>query len=437
MNIYRHKIFREGTAVHRQNRLTWTKRMLGFYLFVAIFAPLIANEEPLIIVQNGNWSMPAFQSDAYVMLNSEGKDLKLRRSEVNWQEMEADFILFAPVPYGPASSDMINSDYVSPLSAQWKLSEQNGERERLSWRHRHWLGTTKTGADVLSGIIHGTRLSLMIGCASMAIAGLIGILTGGLAGYFGDRGLSVNRKSLVASVLLFIPACYYIFVFPENRIDMSPTSITGGEGYFLFLKTLLFIFVILLPFFLLKKERENLISRSGLVIPLDSMISRAIELFLSIPRLILIITLAAIARPSALSLILILGFTSWTGIARIVRAEFIRLKHEGFSETTVAMGYSPARRIFRHLLPNSIAPVRVALIFGIAGAILSEAGLSFLGIGLEPGTVSWGSLMAMGKEQFSAWWLVLFPGLTLSILLLALNRMAEEDTVQKLMEEKI
>ena len=110
----------------------------------------------------------------------------------------------------------------------------------------------------------------------------------------------------------------------------------------------------------------------------------------------------------------------------MIRAEFMRLKSSGFSEATHALGFSNFRKIFYHLLPNACIPIRVGLIFGIAGAILAEAGLSFLGIGLAPGTVSWGSLMAAGKEQFSAWWLVIFPGLSISVLLFVLNRIADQ-----------
>jgi peptide/nickel transport system permease protein len=435
MNLFRNRKFREGIAGNGPVRTYWTMRILVFYLFVAIFAPLLANEEPLLLIRNGKWSMPAFQSDAYIILNRDGKDVKLRRAEVNWRDIDADFKLFAPVPYDPASSDMFNADYVSPFSGQWKESEDAPQREALTWRYRHWLGTTKSGADVLAGIIYGTRLSLMIGFASMAIAGLIGLISGGLAGYFGDRGLRVNKSSLILSAFLIVPAWYYIFIFPERSIDIGMSTDVDTEGSFLFLKTVLFSFILLFPFMAKKKVGFMRPAGQTLLIPLDSIISRTIELFLSIPRLILIIILAAIARPSVISLILILGFTSWTGIARIVRGEFIRLRSEGFADAAQAMGFSPARRIFRHLLPNSFAPVRVALIFGIAGAILSEAGLTFLGIGLEPGTVSWGSLMAMGKEQFSAWWLVLFPGLSLSVLLLALNRLAEMSPVNKAMHE--
>ena len=164
----------------------------------------------------------------------------------------------------------------------------------------------------------------------------------------------------------------------------------------------------------------------GIFIPIDSIVSRFLELFLSVPRLILIITLAAISRPSVLSLILILGFTSWTGIARMVRAEFIRLRESGFVDATSSLGFSPTRKIFFHLLPNAFEPLRVGIIFGVAGAILAEAGLSFLGIGLSPDTVTWGSMLAAGREQFSAWWLVVFPGLAISVLLLILNRMSDE-----------
>ncbi|TAH39118.1 MAG: ABC transporter permease [Bacteroidetes bacterium] len=404
----------------------WIRWVFSMYIFTALFAPFIANKAPLFMIKEGNWYFPAFQNSAYVIIQENGKEIAVLKEAVNWHAIKNEFQLFAPIPYDPSSSDLINYNYVSPFAQQYTESEKPpSELKPLSWRNRHWLGTTKTGADVLAGLVHSTRLSLLIGFFSMFIASVIGICIGSLAGFFGDKLLKVNRRSLILSLILVVPAGFYIFVFPENNLELPETE--SIPAYFSFLKVLLFLFIIALPFTMKINKSKKDSPQTLWTIPIDSFISRGIELFVSVPRLILIITLAAISRPSAMSLVLILGFTAWTSIARMVRAEFIRLKNMGFMESAISLGLSNFRQIIYHLLPNAIVTVRVGIIFGIAGAILTEAGLSFLGIGLYPDTVSWGSMMAAGREQFSAWWLIIFPGISIAILLIMLNRIADEN----------
>ncbi len=410
-----------------QQQPSWVRLIFKLYIFVAILAPVLANEEPIFMVQNGSVSFPIFQKDPYLSIDIDGKDVKVLRSTIDWRTIQADFKIIAPIPYNPGASDLSNFNYVSPFEKQVINSRSDDTiSEPLPWRYRHWLGTTKTGADVLSGLIHATRLSLLVGLLSMAIATIIGICMGALAGFFGDSKLKVSRKSLVISALIFVPCWYYIFIYPEQNIDLKSAGVISIPNYFMFLKIILFLFLLLLPFLLIKNQTGQALLHKKISIPLDTLISRFIEIFLSVPRLILIITLAAISRPSLISLVVILGLCSWTGIARMTRAEFIRLRESGFYESTSALGFSTTRKILFHLLPNAFIPVRVGIIFGIAGAILAEAGLSFLGIGLAPETVSWGTLLAAGREHFSAWWLVLFPGLAISILLIILNRLGDE-----------
>ncbi len=405
----------------------WVKRTFLLYLFVAVLAPLLANKEPLFMIQGKQWTFPAFQQKPYILLDVEGQKVSLNRASVDWKSVPASIKIFAPVPYDPSTSDPYNYNYISPFAPQWaQINPSTNKAEPLPWRFRHWLGTTKTGADVLSGLIYSTRLSLLIGFLTMLLASLIGILIGALAGFYGDHLLKVNKMSLLISLLLIVPAWYYIFQLPL-KVDVLSTNIQDtNPPSFVWLKVLFFIFILCLPFLLHRNMAKYSFFKKQISIPLDTLISRFIELFLSVPRLILIITLAAISPASVWSIILILGFTSWTGIARLVRGEFIRLRHTGFSDATASLGFSPARKIFYHLLPNAFAPVRVVIVFGIATAILAEAGLSFLGIGLPTDTVSWGTLLAAGREQFSAWWLVVFPGIAISLLLMTLNKIGDE-----------
>lgn len=159
---------------------------------------------------------------------------------------------------------------------------------------------------------------------------------------------------------------------------------------------------------------------------IDSIISRAIEILNSIPRLLLIISVAALTKEKSLGLIMvILGLTSWTGIARFTRAEFLRTKNLEFIQASKALGYSELRTIFIHALPNSFAPVFIDIAFSIAAAILAESGLSFLGIGVPDDLVTWGSLLTAARSQIEAWWLIIFPGMAIFITVTIFNLMGE------------
>lgn len=158
----------------------------------------------------------------------------------------------------------------------------------------------------------------------------------------------------------------------------------------------------------------------------DLMISRIIEVVICFPSFFLILTIVAMVGPGLLNIMIVIGLTGWTGIARLVRGEFLRLVDQEFVLAGKALGYSPVRLIFRHVLPNAMAPVLVSATFGIAGAILTESGLSFLGLGISIPTPSWGSLLADGREALEhAPWLIHFPGLAIFITITAYNLIGE------------
>jgi peptide/nickel transport system permease protein len=154
----------------------------------------------------------------------------------------------------------------------------------------------------------------------------------------------------------------------------------------------------------------------------DSLISRLIEVILTLPTFFLIITVVAMFQQGSVWLIMILiGLTGWPGIARFTRGEFLRVRNMEFVSAANALGFSNARIIFRHVLPNSLAPVLVSAAFGIAGAILIEAGLSFLGFGVPPTVVTWGSVLNDARNDIHAWWLAVFPGLAIFLAVVAYN----------------
>jgi len=158
----------------------------------------------------------------------------------------------------------------------------------------------------------------------------------------------------------------------------------------------------------------------------DHVISRVIEVVICFPSLFLIIIIMAYLPPSVFTIMLVIGATGWPGVARLVRAEFIRLSGQEFVLAAKALGLGAPRIIFRHILPNAMAPVLVLAAFGIAGAILTESALSFLGIGVPPDTPSWGSLLKAAQgDPRGRWWLTVFSGLAVFIAVTAYNLLAE------------
>jgi len=154
----------------------------------------------------------------------------------------------------------------------------------------------------------------------------------------------------------------------------------------------------------------------------DSLLMRFVDVVLSFPSLYLLISLVALLGPSIWVLILIMGGSGWTGTARIVRAEFLKLREQEFTEAARAMGAGNLRIIFRHLLPNAMAPIIVATTLGVPGVILGESALSFLGLGVLPPQMSWGTLVNAGLPFFrTAWWLPIFPGAAIFLCVLGFN----------------
>jgi len=151
----------------------------------------------------------------------------------------------------------------------------------------------------------------------------------------------------------------------------------------------------------------------------DLGISRLFELMLAIPTFFLLITIAATLRPNIFYTMIVIGFTSWVGIARFTRNEFLKVRNLDYVTAAVALGTPTRRIVVRHILPNALAPVLVSVVLGIASAILTESGLSFLGIGVPADLVTWGSLLNEARSNSFAWWLAVFPGAAIFLAVVA------------------
>lgn len=228
----------------------------------------------------------------------------------------------APVPFGPNDVDIAHR--LEPPTAQ------------------HHFGTDDLGRDVLARMIHGARISLMVGFTATAISLVVGSVLGALAGYYGGAA--------------------------------------------------------------------------------DWIVSRVIEIVLCFPFLFLVLGIVALFKPSLYTIMIALGLTSWTTEARFVRGEFLRIRNLDFAHAARASGARDARIIFRHLLPNALAPVLVSASFGVASAILIESALSFLGFGVPLPTASWGGILAIAEEHIQyAWWLAFFPGVAIFLTVASFN----------------
>jgi len=158
----------------------------------------------------------------------------------------------------------------------------------------------------------------------------------------------------------------------------------------------------------------------------DTIIMRFVDIMLCFPSFFLILAVIAFLEPSIWNIMIVIGLTGWMGITRLVRADFITLREREFVQAARVIGASDFRIIFIHILTNAMASVLVAATLGVAGAILTESALSFLGIGVQPPTPSWGNILTAGKDNIDiAWWLSLYPGLAILITVLGFNLLGE------------
>jgi len=344
---------------------------IAILVFFAVFAPFCANSMPLLMSKNGVLSAPVlrylsiedvwilasfviavalyplkldglrkwllffvFSVSAAVIANVTIKPpvLVIYEDFRSPAFTQADWRIMPPIPYAP-------SDYLRDLGSPGL------EAPFASSGHTHWMGTEENGADVFSRMIHACRIALSIGFIASGIALAIGIVVGGLMGYF-----------------------------------------------------------------------------SGIV---DMLGMRLVEIFEDIPTLFLLLTFVAFFGRSLYMMMVIIGVTVWSGYARYVRTEFLKLRKQDYVQAAVASGLPLHSILFRHMLPNGVAPLLVAVSFGVAGAILSEATLSFLGLGVVDAP-SWGQMLDQAvKSSTFNWWMAVFPGGAIFMTVFAYNLIGE------------
>ncbi|MCS7188795.1 MAG: ABC transporter permease [Bacteroidia bacterium] len=398
----------------RQNRPAYYSLwVVGILAVIAISADFLAYNKPIIASYQGEIIWPIFRDYEEKWFGLKLWTPELRKAD--WRSLELEWAVWPPVRYAPEELDLRNAPAVSPF----------GEQIIRNAAERHYLGTDNLGRDLLSGLIHGTRISLTVGLVSMGISAIIGILLGALAGYFGDTSLQVSRATLWTGSIGVLLGLFYGFYLRRYALGEAL-----GESFLAFLASLIesllwfagVVGICWLPSRILKKTRWG---AHRVHLWVDLTISRIIEVMISLPTTLLIFTVAAVAKPSLFLVMAVIGLTSWTGIARFMRGEMLKVRSLDYIQAARALGYSDLRIMFLHALPNSLAPVLVSIAFGIASAILVESGLSFLGIGVPPTTVTWGSLLSAARSATNAWWLAIFPGMAIFIVVTLFNILGE------------
>ncbi len=365
-----------AAQVLREVFMQWGARVglfwIGLLVVVAVFAPFLANSHPVLLSEHGEVSSPllryltaadvtllvifltavalyffniSFRTKfgivimvsivAGIFCNAVITPPQLSIYEQyreNQQTGAYDWVIYAPIPY--SAKDYLRDEGDTGLEAPMAAQQRS-----------HWFGTDENGADVMSRMIHASRIALGIGFVATGIAMIIGTIIGGLMGFF-----------------------------------------------------------------------------SGIY---DMIGMRLVEIFEAIPVLFLLLTFVAFFGRNLYVMMIIIGITGWTGYARFVRAEFLRLREQEFVQSAVACGLPLYSILFRHILPNGMAPVLVAASFGVASAILAEATLSFLGLGLVDDP-SWGQMLnqAVQAATFN-WWMAAFPGGAIFLTVFAYNLIGE------------
>ena len=274
------------------------------------------------------------------------------------------------------------------------------------------LGTDDLGRDIFARMLQGAWVSLTVGFVAVGISVIIGIFLGGIAGYFGQRHVRVDHLLGILFLMIGMVLLATHFAYAGATIIL----ITAGFA----------IYRIRTKALLKKKQTtwKRMLQKDTLSV--DTLIMRFVDVMLCFPSFFLILTVVALLPASIYNIMIVIGLTSWMGATRFVRAEFLSLREQDFVAAAKALGLSNLRIIFRHMMPNAVAPVLVSATIGIATAILTEAGLSFLGFGVPPPHATWGNILSDGRRFiFDAPWLTFVPGFAILIVVLSFNLFGE------------
>lgn len=260
---------------------------------------------------------------------------------------------------------------------------------QLGARFVHWLGTDERGRDVAAALVAGARSAVLTGVTAMAMAMSIGLVLGALAGFWGDDRLRVRRGRWWLTLMGLLPA--WFFAFTARQYVLAEGGLTEWLKSAAIFAGIVLLFNVLgrmlcrIPWF-----------GKRVTIPADLIIMRLAEVVNSIPGLIFIFVMAALLPKEDQSMwvmIALIGVISWTGAARFIRADLLRVRELDYVTAARGLGFSEARILLRHALPNALRSTMIVFAFGVASAVILEASLSFLGFGGYTFNTSWGTLL--------------------------------------------
>lgn len=366
----------------------WALGVIAVYAFLGIFNSLIANDQALIAQKKGEWIFPAFEDLLFDWgLKSHGA--------IEQETKDFQFALFPIIRYKATTLDVSHAGFTKP-------ADGSGQG--------HYLGTDQLGRDVAAGVVRGCYTSFRIGLLATLFCALLGITLGLLMGYFGNKGILLNTGQVILLGLWTFFSIYFLFYPP----------ISGGGPFIA--AVFFWIALVFAGFYYLRN-----ISKTRLYLPLDGFLTKIIALRRSIPTLILLLVLFPLfTRPNINNVILVILILGWTGFARHARAETLSVKERDFVTASRIMGSGHFSILIKHILPNIMPTMLVLAAMNFAGNVLLESTLSFLGMGLPPEEVSWGSLLSEGRKNPYAWWLVIFPGLALFVLVFTINKLTDQ-----------
>ncbi len=388
--------------------------LLGLLVVVALARDILANGRPLYCRIGGNTFFPALHDPDkpydHPVLDS-------IRAEFRWRLYPYDAALFAPIPFSPGELPS-RPDTTVRQAMPGSLHPVGSGR-----RFRHWLGTDTRGYDVAAGMIGGARTALLTGTIAMSIAFALGLIIGAIAGYWGDGRLRMRRGQIFLTLVGLPIVWFYANALQHFLPEKSSAGLRLAAGLFVA------IVVLGICYFLGKMLRRRPFFAKPVSIPADLLLMRLAEVFTSIPGLLAIVAFAAMLRRQGQSLwamTALIGAFSWPGVALFIRAELLRIREMEYITAARGMGLSEWRILFRHALPNALRPAYTIFAFGVAGAILLEASLSFFGYGDHDLVgATWGSLLQNARSSPQLWWISLPPGLAICLTILALHALGE------------
>jgi peptide/nickel transport system permease protein len=361
----------------------WATVYLSGLALVALLAGLLTNDRPLVAGVEGAVTFPVFGG------MPETRD---------WSATEMEWAIWPPIRYRAG-----------------RLGEERGENllpplSPGSDGGRHWLGTDSVGRDLAAGLVAGSRVAVVVGLGSLIIALTIGLPLGAVAGYFGNDGLRLPLGPVIGMVTAVLVGAVYLFASLGVALP-AWGAIPLGMGLIALLGWTLGRVLGWIP-----------VLRTRVAVPLDRVVMTLLELFGSIPGLVFLLALLTyLGRPGLLTVVVVIGLLGWTAIARFLRAELLRIRELPYIRAARVGGVGELRILTHHALPNALAPVAVTAAFLVGGSVLLESMLSFLGIGVPADQVSWGSILQESRSHPTAWWLAVFPGVLLSLTVLACN----------------